>query len=1067
MQILARKVLPSIWLVALTLGTSHAKQPTNNDIFSGLNVAGLFGGQKGDQGAQSLLGEPVQNPSTGRSEPNSDVAPTLAPGESKDIVTEEVKVVSESKNTELESPDAPLLRDIAMLTDVLLGIVRQEDPTSHDLFMEFVQYGQRRAANPNDATMLTTMVERAKTLSAQECLGMARCISAVLSLVNAADVQHKLRSNRQLERNAGNQIPGPLLHAEDSVKGSIQRLLTSGAATPQELYKQLCTQKVECKTMWWKDLLLDQCIWISLVTDDNFFGAVVLTAHPTEVNRKSVLRNYRKCTELLAHMERPDLLPYERLSAMSDLKRTISTLWGIDEIRRMRPTPQKEAAGGLAIVESVLWDAVPGYLRKLDAQCRISLGKSLPLDVVPIKFASWIGGDRDGNPNVTPNVTKEVVLHQRLRAARLYLADLTELESLLAISSSYSPALDQYAASVSDAVHRKEKYRRVILHLRKRLVKTARECEDALERFTQPDQMVFIRTKTASAVFVDDSDFEEIQPIYKAKEMLDPLKIMHASLRETGFSLVADGLLVDIIRRVKSFGMTLVPLDIREESHQHTRALDAITRWLGIGSYAEWDENARLAWLQSELSSKRPLFPSSRVSEMGFSTQVVNTLETFRTASNIDPEALGAYVISQCQTASDVLAVMLLQKQFGMTATSGNMMRVVPLFETLGDLVNAPERLETLFNIPQYAGAIKGKQEVMVGYSDSAKDAGRLAACWAQYNSQEEMVKVADKYGVELTFFHGKGGTVGRGGNPALYRAILSHPPGTVHGRFRVTEQGEMITQNYGNTQIAESTLDIYTAAVMSEAFSTHVPPKAAWRKQMERVSDVSCADYRHLVREEPRFVPYFRQATPELELGSLKIGSRPAKRNPKGGIESLRAIPWTFAWTQTRTHLSAWLGVGAGLSSKSEPDRLVLQEMYKEWPWFRELIDLIAMIVSKTDFSISKNYDEQLVDKDGDIAQLGVEIREKLVQTRQAILNVTESKDVAGVHVALQRASSKLRHPYVDPLNVIQTELLKRVRRLDALESLTPQEEAEKQVLQRALIVSINGIAQGMQNSG
>lgn len=509
-------------------------------------------------------------------------------------------------------------------------------------------------------------------------------------------------------------------------------------------------------------------------------------------------------------------------------------------------------------------------------------------------------------------------MHQRLRAARLLLADLTELENHLAISSRFSPALEELAASIQDSPHVREKYRRVISHLRKRLVKTARECEDGLEEFLQSDQMAFLRTKTASSTFLDDSaNMDDIPGIYKSEELLEPLKIMHQSLVETGFDLMADGLLVDIIRRVKIFGMTLVPLDIREESTKHTMALDAITRWLGIGAYSEWDETARLSWLQSELSGKRPLFPPSRLSELGFPDDVVKTLETFQAASQQEPEALGAYVISQCQTASDVLAVMLLQKQFGMTAEKGNMMRVVPLFETLNDLTNAPEKIETLFRIPAYAGAIQGKQEVMVGYSDSAKDAGRLAACWAQYNSQERMVEVAQKYGVELTFFHGKGGTVGRGGNPALYRAILSHPPGTINGRFRVTEQGEMITQNYGNIQIAEHTLDIYTAAVMREAFTKHVLPKEEWRQQMERISEDSCADYRQLVREEPRFVPYFRQATPELELGSLNIGSRPAKRNPKGGIESLRAIPWTFAWTQTRTHLSAWLGVGAGLSAK------------------------------------------------------------------------------------------------------------------------------------------------------
>merc|ERR1711957_187653 len=424
--------------------------------------------------------------------------------------------------------------------------------------------------------------------------------------------------------------------------------------------------------------------------------------------------------------------------------------------------------------------------------------------------------------------------------------------------------------------------------------------------------------------------------------------------------------------------------------------------------------------------------------------------------------------MGQAQTASDVLAVMLLQKQFGMTPQSGKMMRVVPLFETLNDLTNASEVLKVLFGISQYVGAVKGKQEVMVGYSDSAKDAGRLAACWAQYTAQERMVKVAKENNVELTFFHGKGGTVGRGGNPVLYRAILSHPPNTINGRFRVTEQGETITQNFGSPTIAERNLDIYTAAVLREAFVKHVEPSASWRKQMDRVSEVSCADYRKLVRDDKRFVDYFRQATPELELGSLNIGSRPAKRNPKGGIESLRAIPWTFAWTQTRTHLSAWLGVGAGLTATDTEDKECLQDMYNSWPWFRELIDLISMIVSKTDFSVSKNYDDQLVSSE-ETKKLGVEVREKLVQTRQSILDITQSESVSGHHVALQRASNSIRAPYVDPLNVIQAELMKRFRALDQREdeSLTTEEEIEKQTLQDALIVSINGISSGMRNSG
>mmetsp|Transcript_12212 Transcript_12212/g.21423 ORF Transcript_12212/g.21423 Transcript_12212/m.21423 type:complete len:442 (-) Transcript_12212:300-1625(-) len=439
----------------------------------------------------------------------------------------------------------------------------------------------------------------------------------------------------------------------------------------------------------------------------------------------------------------------------------------------------------------------------------------------------------------------------------------------------------------------------------------------------------------------------------------------------------------------------------------------------------------------------------------------------FKVASELEPESLGAYVISQANTSSDVLAVMLLQKQFGMTSENGKLMRVVPLFETLNDLMNSPEQLAALFSVNSYIGSINGKQEVMVGYSDSAKDAGRLAACWAQYTAQEAMAKVADKYGVELTFFHGKGGTVGRGGNPALYRAILSHPPNTINGRFRVTEQGEMIRQNFGSLEIAERSLDIYTAALLRESFVKRVEPKQEWRDEMQRVSDASCAAYRETVNEDPRFVPYFRQATPELELGSLNIGSRPAKRNPKGGVESLRAIPWTFAWAQTRMHLSAWLGVGAGLSSGSEEDKRVLREMYEEWPWFREIISLISMLISKTDFSITKNYDDLLVDPS--LMSLGNEVREKLVETRKAVIDVSGAQEISGPHVQLIRASSVIRNPYVDSINVVQAEILKMLRSMPADDSpdLTPELKDIKRIRSDALLLSIKGIAQGMKNSG
>lgn len=319
---------------------------------------------------------------------------------------------------------------------------------------------------------------------------------------------------------------------------------------------------------------------------------------------------------------------------------------------------------------------------------------------------------------------------------------------------------------------------------------------------------------------------------------------------------------------------------------------------------------------------------------------------------------------------------------------------------------------------------------------------------------------IAKKYNVELTFFHGKGGTVGRGGNPALYEAILAHPPGTINGRFRVTEQGEMITQNLGEESVAERTLDLFTAGVLAEGFTHRPEVKPEWSAAMERMSTVSCDAYRAVVRGESRFVPYFRAATPELELSGLNVGSRPAKRNPKGGVESLRAIPWVFAWTQTRLNLPTWLGVGEALTQELATHPEVVKEMYRDWPWFRTLIDLLEMILVKSDSIIAANYDKQLV-SDPEARALGEELRAKLDETSKALLTVSGNAALQ-CHNPVLLNSLAVRNPYVDPLNIIQAELLKRLRSVEASYS-----EEERVVMQDALLITINGIANGMRNSG
>ena len=842
------------------------------------------------------------------------------------------------------------------------------------------------------------MVELVKTYDAAKLMGVARAFAHFLALSNSAENHHRIRRLRE------SLISTDLAFTttSDSCGTSLNRLRNQLNIPAVNIMDALKNQTVE----------------------------IVLTAHPTEVNRRTMIKKHQKIKDLLERSDSTNLTAYELRQINKELKAEIGSIWESDELMRKKPTPVDEAKAGLAVVENVLWHAVPNFLRKLDDTLKKVLDTSLPLDAAPLKISSWMGGDRDGNPNVTPNITLEVSLYSRWMAATLLKEDIINLKSQLSLKSASHELL-------KEVKYADEPYREVLKGLENKLLTTI--------DWTQAQ----LKGKLPKTI---DS------PLISTKELMDPLLMLHRSLIETGNTEIADGLLIDTIRRLAAFGLSLLPLDIRQESTRHTEALNAITNYLGIGSYNDWDEKKRRKWLEQELESKRPLLPKRcNLSSLGFSPTVVDTLKTFELASSLGSGSLGAYVISQCQQASDVLAVMLLQQDAGVSPS----LRVVPLFETLDDLQRSADTIEALFSIPIYKERINGSQEIMVGYSDSAKDAGRLAASWAQYKSQEAMIKVAIKHNIEVTFFHGKGGTVGRGANPKLFKAILSHPPNTINGRFRVTEQGEMITQNLGQQDIAERSLDLFTAGVLSEKFEVRPEPKKEWRDMMERLSDVSCDEYRKIVRGEPRFVPYFRSATPELELSGLNVGSRPAKRNPKGGVESLRAIPWVFAWTQTRLNLPTWLGVGVALEQEYKNNGPLLKEMYSQWPWFSTLIDLLEMILIKSEEKISENYDNQLV-KDEESIQLGKELRQKLRQTIDSVLKVSGNASLQCNNFILLR-SLAVRNPYVDPLNIIQAELLKRLR--DNHNNITSSNE--KKILQDALLITINGIANGMRNSG
>lgn len=744
---------------------------------------------------------------------------------------------------------------------------------------------------------------------------------------------------------------------------------------------------------------------------------LVLTAHPTEITRRTMINKLVKINECLSKLELSDLSHKERVKTERRLEQLIAQGWHSDVIRQQRPTPLDEAKWGFAVVENSLWEAVPDFLREMDGRLKGYLGEGLPIDARPVHFSSWMGGDRDGNPFVTHTITKEVLRLSRWKAADLYLGDVNELITELSMTKC-NDAVRELAGDEHEA------YRAILKSLRTLLNNTLEVLDAKLH----------------------DTEVPKKETLQNTDQLWTPLYACYQSLHECGMGVIADGSLLDTLRRLKAFGVHLVRLDVRQESTRHSDVLSELTRYLGIGDYDQWSEQDKIAFLTNELSSKRPLLPR----DWEPSEQVKEVLDTCKVIAAQPREAFGAYVISMARTASDVLAVHLLLQECGCPYR----MDVCPLFETLDDLNNSEAVMKQLMSIDLYRGFIQNHQMVMIGYSDSAKDAGVMSAGWAQYDAMDKLVKVCEEEGIELTLFHGRGGTVGRGGAPA-HAALLSQPPKSLKGGLRVTEQGEMIRFKLGLPDVAVNSFNLYASAILEANLLPPPEPKQEWRDLMEVLSQVSCEAYRNVVRGEEKFVPYFRQATPELELGKLPLGSRPAKRNPNGGVESLRAIPWIFSWSQNRLVLPAWLGAGEAIQySVDQGHQALLEEMCREWPFFSTRLGMLEMVYSKCNMEIAKYYDQRLVDEE--LLPLGELLREQLQKDIKAVLNVENNENLMQSD-PWGLESIRLRNIYVEPLNMLQAELLYRTRKCE-----TPPAELEE-----ALMVTIAGIAAGMRNTG
>jgi len=746
---------------------------------------------------------------------------------------------------------------------------------------------------------------------------------------------------------------------------------------------------------------------------------IVLTAHPTEVKRRTLIQKYHKITEILE--ERDLLKKYPSKLKILDKKLfdELTIIWNTDDLKRSKPSPFDEARWGLAIIEDSLWETIPKVYRRLNSIFVQNINKGLPKNFNPIEFGSWMGGDRDGNPNVTAEVTKRVILLSRWEAAKLYEKNLTK------IIRSYS--MEKCSKKILRKVGQThEPYRVFLRPLRDKMRLTHRTIEQHLIKNKPLDKKNLLISK---------------------EEILKPLRVVRESLEKNKNENLASGELLDLMRRAKCFGINLAKLDIRQESSRHSQLIAELVNKKYKKNYLKFNEEEKIDFLKSAITSKK-----SMINNFIFRNKENKEVwSTFKILSQEPSECLGAYVISMTTSASDILSISFLQKE----AKIKNKLRVVPLFETLEDLINAKSIMKNLFSQSWYRKLIKYKQEVMIGYSDSSKDAGKICASWHQYKAQEEIVNLAKKYNIDVTFFHGRGGSAGRGGGP-IQATLRSQPPNSVNGKIRITDQGEVIQQKYGYEPLAKYNLCSYIGAVTEATLNPPPKPKDNWRSLIEKMSDISKSSYRKNINQSSEFIKYFKTVTPHRALGKLSIGSRPSKRKNVDTIKSLRAIPWVFAWTQIRLMLPAWLGSAEALRySHIKKFRNVLYDMEKNWPFFNSMLDMLDMVISKADPDISKIYEEYLADDE--LKRVGKKLRFQFDVIKKLNKKITP-KEIIKQRKQF-RTSVIVRNIYSEVLNIIQPIVISKLKKSKKIK--------DKKYLNDSLMTSIAGISAAMKNTG
>jgi phosphoenolpyruvate carboxylase len=903
---------------------------------------------------------------------------------------------SQDSSLAIGNDGAGLRADVRKLGDLLgESLVRQEGQE----LLELVEAVRKAVKDGGGDDLLST-------LSIEQSVQLVRAFSTYFNLANVAEQVHRARVLADARAQGGSWMA----KAVDKIAAA-QSAKVSG--------HEFSTEDVN---RWINELMVRP----------------VFTAHPTEAARRSVLNKLGRVAKLL---DQPSTD-----AQRNQLAETIDVLWQTDELRVGRPEPLDEAMNALYYLDDLFKLTIPEVLNDFKNEIK-RLGVDLPLDARPLSFGSWIGGDRDGNPNITASITESAMVLQVGHAIRVTIAAMDELRQMLSVSTRITGVSKSLLDSVEEDLKHipefEERFKRLNVQEPYRLKATA-----------IVHRLAFTRNRHASGgEHVAHRDYNN------TSELLADLALMRDSLLENRGELMATGLLERTMRTVSAFGLTHATLDVREHSdaHHHTLAF-------AYGdAYKSKNHQERFAILSGELASSKKL-DFKKCDE-----RAQKTLDTFRAVFDIvkrfGPESIETYIVSMTKGSDDLLAAVVLAKQANLVDLSANtaVIGFAPLLETVAELRAAGEMLEALLSDPGYRKIVELRgnlQEIMLGYSDSNKDAGIATSQWEIHRAQRKLRDVAIKHGIKLRLFHGRGGSVGRGGGPT-YDALVALPWGSIDGQIKMTEQGEVISDKYALPSLARENIELMLAASLEATVLNRAPRQSnesldKWNSCMELISENSFSCYRSLI-DHPNLPAYFYASTPVEQLGEMMLGSRPSRRpDAAGGLDSLRAIPWVFGWTQSRQIVPGWFGVGSGLKAARDAGKSdVIQEMLEHWHFFHTFISNVEMTLAKTDLDMARRYVEALVPKE--LHHFLDVIAAEFKLTCEEILKVTKKESLLGDQPILAR-TLQVRDAYLAPLHLLQVNLLERVR--DHSGEVDP-------TLQRALLLTINGVAAGLRNTG